>query len=129
MKHVGEIIKLRRKELGYTLQQVIDRMDFDYDTGNLSRLERGLQKHSEELLLALATALDTSISEIYAEAEGRPHLDKDAQRIINKFAEASVEGSLTQEGLQLLESMISQLSKQTSANKEVKDGAETTKTR
>lgn len=109
MRQIGEIIKRRRTELGYTLQAVIDRMDTDYDTGNLSRLERGKQKYTEELLTSLAKALDTTLSSLYAEAEGRPHLSADAQRIIDKFAQASAKGTLTPESMAVFEGLIGAL--------------------
>lgn len=124
MKQIGEIIKRRRKELGYTLQGVIDRMDFEYDTGNLSRLERGLQKYSEELLISLAKALDTTVSELYAEAEGRPHLDKDTQRIIDRFTEASLEGKLTPESINTLENLISIISQNNTDSSKVDGNAQ-----
>lgn len=53
---IGQIIRNARKAKGWTLEELANRVDTD--TGNLSRLERGKQGASKELLLRIMQALD-----------------------------------------------------------------------
>jgi transcriptional regulator with XRE-family HTH domain len=63
---IGAAVRKRRKDLGLTLQQVVDRMDMEFDTGNLSRAERGQQEFSRRSLESVAKALETTVSDLYA---------------------------------------------------------------
>ena len=67
--HIGEILKKRRESRFETLEDVAFRAGTD--ASNLSRIERGLQQPSIALLEALAGALDSRVSELYAEIEQR----------------------------------------------------------
>ncbi|MBF8733080.1 helix-turn-helix domain-containing protein [Pseudomonas guariconensis] len=53
---IGQIIRTARKAKGWTLEELAHRVETD--TGNLSRLERGKQGASKELLLRIMQALD-----------------------------------------------------------------------
>lgn len=68
MKKLGEAVRDLRKQQGKTLAEVADMLD-DYDAGNLSRFERGLQSITREKLDALAKALGTTVSKIYTLTE------------------------------------------------------------
>jgi phage repressor protein C with HTH and peptisase S24 domain len=65
---IGAAIRLIRKRNALTLQELSARAGTD--TGNLSRIERGLQGVSGDLLDKLAQALGVRPSDIYLEAEG-----------------------------------------------------------
>ncbi|MCM8595155.1 S24 family peptidase [Accumulibacter sp.] len=65
---IGAAIRLIRKRKALTLQELSARAGTD--TGNLSRIERGLQGVSGELLDRLAQALGVRPSDIHLEAEG-----------------------------------------------------------
>jgi amino-acid N-acetyltransferase len=64
---IGNAIRKRRKSLGLTLQALASLVDTD--TGNLSRMERGLQGVSEPMLLKLCSALECTPSFLYAQVE------------------------------------------------------------
>lgn len=68
--NIGKVIRALRTERGESLEKVA--LDIGTDASNLSRIERGLQQPSEEALRAIASALQTSVAELYALAEGRP---------------------------------------------------------
>ncbi len=61
---IGKNIRNRRKALKLTLNQVAEAID--WDNGNLSRLEREVQGTTEDRLEKIATALNTTIAELYA---------------------------------------------------------------
>lgn len=60
---LGPTIRQRRKALGLTLQDLAKRVGTD--TGNLSRIERGMQGVSEALLMKLCAALNCTPAELY----------------------------------------------------------------
>lgn len=59
---IGKEIRIARKAKGLTLEALANQVDTD--TGNLSRLERGKQGASQELLKKIMDALDLKISTI-----------------------------------------------------------------
>ena len=67
--NIGKVIRALRTERAESLEKVA--LDIGTDASNLSRIERGLQQPSEEALRAIATALQTSVAELYALTEGR----------------------------------------------------------
>lgn len=68
--HIGQVLKALRIQQGLTQEQLS--LDVDVATSNVSRIERGLRQPTGELLGRWAAALGTSVSEVYAVAEGRP---------------------------------------------------------
>lgn len=66
---IGIAIRKRRKALGLTLQALAKQVDAD--SGNLSRIERGVQGVSETMLRRLCTALDCTAASLYAQAESK----------------------------------------------------------
>ncbi|WP_110995406.1 LexA family protein [Pseudomonas sichuanensis] len=57
---IGQVIRKQRKAKGWTLEELAHRVDTD--TGNLSRLERGKQGASHELLDRIMKALDIKLA-------------------------------------------------------------------
>ena len=64
---IGEALRNRRKTLGLTLQSLAAKIDAD--SGNLSRIERGTQGLSEDMLHRLCAALDCTPAFLYAQTE------------------------------------------------------------
>lgn len=77
---IGKVIRGMRKERGATLEQVA--FDAGTDASNLSRIELGKQRPSDEALARIANALGTSAPTIYAIAasDGTPHADTEKLR-------------------------------------------------
>lgn len=71
--NIGKVIRALRTERGDSLEKLA--FDVGIDASNLSRVERGLQQPSEEILKAIAAALESSVAELYALAEGRTLTD------------------------------------------------------
>lgn len=69
MATIGDVLRKKRLERGETLETVALRAGTD--TGNLSRVEQNKQRPSLDLLESLAEALETSVSVLYAVAEGK----------------------------------------------------------
>ncbi|MBY0409695.1 MAG: helix-turn-helix transcriptional regulator [Burkholderiaceae bacterium] len=67
--NIGKVIRALRTERGDSLEKLA--FDVGIDASNLSRVERGIQQASEEVLKAIAAALQSSVAELYALAEGR----------------------------------------------------------
>lgn len=67
--NIGKVIRALRTERGESLEKLA--FDVGIDASNLSRVERGMQQPSEDVLKAIASALKSSIAELYALAEGR----------------------------------------------------------
>lgn len=65
---IGKVIRQIRKARGMTLEEVAGKIDAD--TGNLSRVERGLQNHTPEMIDKLAKVFGVKVSEMYAISEG-----------------------------------------------------------
>lgn len=68
---IGAALRQLRKSQRLTLEEIAIRAEFD--AGNLSRVERGLQGVADETLYGIATALGVRVSDIYALAEGHLH--------------------------------------------------------
>lgn len=66
--HIGQIIYALRREKGLTQEALA--LAADTATSNLSRIEKGQRRPSGALLERLASALETSVTAIYASLEG-----------------------------------------------------------
>ena len=62
--NIGKVIRALRTERGDSLETLA--FEVGTDASNLSRIERGLQQPSEEVLKAIAAALQSSVAELYA---------------------------------------------------------------
>jgi SOS-response transcriptional repressor LexA len=62
---IGKEIRRRRKDLGWTLQDLEERTGID--NGNLSRLERGVQSYSQETIEKIANAFGISLGQLFSE--------------------------------------------------------------
>ena len=71
---IGHAVRLIRKHRKMTLSDITDRID-GYDTGGLSRFERGEQGVSEETLRQIAALLEVPITLLYAVAECEENVD------------------------------------------------------
>lgn len=74
MKHLGTVVRQLRLARGLTLEGVANQVG-DYDSGNLSRFERGLQDIAIAKLEAIATVLQTPLHEMMrtaGELDARP---------------------------------------------------------
>lgn len=91
---IGKVIRALRQKRGETLEQVA--LGVGTDPSNLSRIERGVQQPSAELLRAIAVALQTTIGSLYACAEGQ---DYSADK--NKDLLGGDESDYTSEAIQL----------------------------
>ncbi|EHK65270.1 hypothetical protein KYC_17287 [Achromobacter arsenitoxydans SY8] len=60
---LGDNIRQRRKALGWTILELANRIGSD--VGNVSRLERGKQGYSDEILGKIAAALGCPVSELF----------------------------------------------------------------
>ena len=67
--NIGKVIRALRTERGDSLEKLA--FEVGTDASNLSRIERGLQQPSEDVLKAIAATLQSSVAELYALAEGR----------------------------------------------------------
>ncbi len=65
---IGEVIRALRKYKRWSLEELAQQIT-DYDTGNLSKFERGKQGIKETKLNQIATAFDISLKDIYSAAE------------------------------------------------------------
>ncbi len=68
--HIGQIIYALRQERGLTQEALA--LEAETVTSNLSRIEQGKSSPSIALLKRLAEALGTSVTAIFAGAEGVP---------------------------------------------------------
>ena len=66
--HIGQVIYSLRREKCLTQEALA--LEAETATSNLSRIEKGLRRPSGALLERLAEALGTSVTAIYAGAEG-----------------------------------------------------------
>ena len=71
---IGHAVRLIRKHRKMTLSDITDRID-GYDTGGLSRFERGEQGASEEKLRQIAALLEVPMTVLYAVAEYEENFD------------------------------------------------------
>ena len=77
---IGSVIREIRLAKGLTLEDVA--YDAGTDGGNLSRIERGLQRCIPELLERIASTLDVPVSELYQRVEaGRVDRGEQVQKI------------------------------------------------
>lgn len=76
-KLLGQAIRALRKSQKLTLLDLANTAGTD--PGNVSRLERGLQGYSEEMINAVATALGIKLSELYAMIEAPKKAEEIAQ--------------------------------------------------
>lgn len=65
--NVGAVIRRLRKSMKMTLEVLADAAGTD--AGNLSRIERGIQSYTPEMLESIATGLGTTASALISEAE------------------------------------------------------------
>ncbi|MCG8998136.1 helix-turn-helix domain-containing protein [Laribacter hongkongensis] len=63
---IGTNIRKRRKAVGLTLEGLANLVN--WDTGNLSRLERETQGTTEERLRQIAEALSTTVADLYSDS-------------------------------------------------------------
>lgn len=61
-KNLGKNIKVRRKALGLTQQELAEKMDMSLNF--IGKIEVAFSKPSLETLIQIAEALDTSVSEL-----------------------------------------------------------------
>jgi SOS-response transcriptional repressor LexA len=61
---VGENIRRLRKARGWTILELATRVDSD--VGNISRLERGVQGYSDDMLRKIADALECSVADLFS---------------------------------------------------------------
>lgn len=66
--NVGENIRERRKAKGWKILDLANRVDSD--VGNISRLERGVQGYSDEMLKRIAHALGCSVADLFSGSGG-----------------------------------------------------------
>lgn len=65
--NIGDAIRTLRQDKGATLEAIA--LEAGTNAGNLSRIERGKQRPTLELVEHIAHALGTSVAEIYTNAE------------------------------------------------------------
>ncbi len=65
---IGDVVRALRKHKKWSLEELAQKIT-DYDTGNLSKFERGKQGIKETKLNQIAAAFDISIKDIYSVAE------------------------------------------------------------
>lgn len=65
--NVGTVIRRLRKSMKMTLEVLADAAGTD--AGNLSRIERGIQSYTPEMLESIAKGLGTTASSLISEAE------------------------------------------------------------
>ncbi len=90
---IGHVIRALRKKRGESLEKVA--FEAGTDASNLSRIERGIQQPSPELLRAIAATLQTTVATLHAYAEGKsalPHTPLEALGIDDlDFCHAAVQ--------------------------------------
>ncbi|KUM55196.1 helix-turn-helix domain-containing protein [Rheinheimera sp. EpRS3] len=65
--HIGHAIRILRIQRKLTQEQLA--LEADIATSNVSRIEKGQRQPSQRLLVKLATALNTTPSQLYAACE------------------------------------------------------------
>lgn len=85
--HIGQAIKKKREEKGATQEDVAFRAGTD--ASNLSRIERGLQKPSLEMLEQIAKALDVAVSSLYAQVENSQSRPQTRESAPSPYAKAA----------------------------------------
>lgn len=82
--NIGSLIRSARKDKGLNLEQLA--LIVGTDSGNLSRLERGLQGASQELLTKILEALGLSIAEARLESDKNPWPQSDRSPLEYDYA-------------------------------------------
>jgi transcriptional regulator with XRE-family HTH domain len=77
--HIGQVIYALRQERQLTQEKLA--LEVETATSNLSRIEQGKSSPSLALLERLAQALGTSVTAIYAQAEGVALNEPERQRL------------------------------------------------
>ena len=85
---VGEKIRLLRKKNKYTLNEMA--LLVDSDVGNLSRLERGIQGYSDQLLRKIAKALDVPVAVLFSSDDEENTVDSYSVDSLNSREEKDV---------------------------------------
>ena len=85
---IGVIIRKIRQCKGLTLEEVA--YAAGTDAGNLSRIERGLQRCVHELLEGIAAGLGLSVAELYLQAESPNQAAKRKERQVASTIHASL---------------------------------------
>lgn len=70
---LGDNIRQRRKALGWTILDLANRIGSD--VGNVSRLERGKQGYSDEILAKIAAALGCPVGELFLGVEKESNVE------------------------------------------------------
>lgn len=91
---IGQVIRALRQKRGETLEQVA--LGVGTDPSNLSRIERGVQQPSAELLRSIAEVLQTTVGSLYACAENRDYTTDKPQDLLGVD-----ESDYTSEAIQL----------------------------
>lgn len=73
---LGDNIRQRRKALGWTILDLANRIGSD--VGNVSRLERGKQGYSDEILGKIAAALGCPVADLFQSAPGESNVQPTA---------------------------------------------------
>jgi transcriptional regulator with XRE-family HTH domain len=77
---IGQVIRVLRQKRGETLESMA--LDIGTDASNLSRIERGIQQPSTELLRAISTSLQTTVAQLHACAEGKNYSAEVSQELL-----------------------------------------------
>jgi len=91
---IGQVIRALRQKRGETLERVA--LEAGTDAGNLSRIERGVQQPSMELLRAIAATLQTTVATLHACAEDKSYSPGQSQDLLG-----ADEADYTSEAIQL----------------------------
>jgi transcriptional regulator with XRE-family HTH domain len=83
MRPIGEVIRELRKAKGMTLEDLA--AEAGTDSGNLSRLERGLQGYTQERLEVIARGLGISVADLWLEAIGAERVTQKERAMLKKF--------------------------------------------
>lgn len=109
MKDVGKRIQRIRIERGYTLQELGDKINFNYS--NLSKIERGVRTASIELIESLAKFFDVPISYFFGETIEVPQELKERDVEWIAFNEEMEKRGLTPDELKKIVDFIDSLNK------------------
>lgn len=77
--HIGQVIRLLRENRGWSQEKLA--LDAGMTTSHVSRIERGERRLPTSRLDALAAALGTSATTVYAMVEGLPIPTSDSDQI------------------------------------------------
>ena len=88
--HIGQVIYALRQERQLTQEKLA--LEVETATSNLSRIEQGKSSPSLALLERLAQALGTSVTAIYAKAEGVPIVaDQDGEQLESDYSREALQ--------------------------------------